>query len=265
MRALRLLCLAASIALTSVAPARAQPAMSAGSVNQLQDVEIQEQLIALGVLDATAGQASRDDLRKAVEWFRRAYQSAPGVEPLSDDEKEKLKQTKAKFYATTGLKEVTYKDPKTETDLRLLVPLKFVATTPQKFDGSTPGGDWQEYRDNVSNVAVGPVIHLLSDFTPIALFRQNVMQVALNYKRLHLTSEEFAAVGDAEDKERWVRRLRIWCSRPWTSLRGCSCAIARSPPNPSSRFPIFSQRSWQPSPRSQARLNRIRRPEAGSS
>ena len=200
-----LLGLAAAIALAFVAPAwgqQEQP-MSAGLVNQLQDFELQEQLIALGVLDGTAGQASRSDLRKAVEWFRRAYQSKRGMEPLSDDEKEKLKEAKAKFYATTGLKVLTYKDPdpKTKTDLRLLVPLKFVSETPQKFDGGATGGDWQEYRDNVSNVSVGPVIHLLSDFTPIALFRQNIMQVALNYRRLHLTSEEFAAVGDAEDKE----------------------------------------------------------------
>ena len=200
-----LLGLAAAIALAFVAPAWGQPEqpMSAGLVNQLQDFELQEQLIAVGVLDGTAGQASRSDLRKAVEWFRRAYRSERGMEPLSDDEKEKLKEAKAKFYATTGLKVLTYKDPdpKTKTDLRLLVPLKFVSETPQKFDGGATGGDWEEYRDNVSNVSVGPVIHLLSDFTPIALFRQNIMQVALNYRRLHLTSEEFAAVGDAEDKE----------------------------------------------------------------
>src|SRR5262245_8131755 len=201
----RLLGLAAAIALAFVAPAWAQqePPMSAGLVNQLQDFEVQEQLIALGVLDGTAGQTSRSNLRKAVEWFRRAYQSKRGMEPLSDDEKEKLKEAKAKFYATTGLKVLTYKDPNpnTKTDLRLLVPLKFVSDTPQKFDGGAIGEDWQEYRDDLGNVAVGPVIHLLSDFTPIALFRQNIMQVALNYRRLHLTSEEFAAVGDAVDKD----------------------------------------------------------------
>jgi Alpha/beta hydrolase of unknown function (DUF900) len=200
-----LLALAAAIALAFVAPAWGQqePPMSAGLLNQLQDVEVQEQLIALGVLDGTAGQAPRSDLRKAVEWFRRAYKFERGMEPLNDDEKKKLKEAKDKFYATTGLKVVTYKDPdpRTKTDLRLLVPLKFVSETPQKFVGSATGGDWQEYRDDVSNVSVGPVIHLLSDFTPIALFRQNIMQVALNYRRLHLTSEEFAAVGDAEDKD----------------------------------------------------------------
>ncbi len=141
MRALRLLCLAASVTLTSVAPAWAQPAevMSAGLIRQLQDVEVQKQLIVLGVLDATAGRASRDDLRKAVEWFRRAYQSAPGVGPLTDEEKEKLKQAKAKFDATTGLKELTYRDQKTGTDIQLLVPLNFVGATPQKFDEQQPG------------------------------------------------------------------------------------------------------------------------------
>src|SRR5262245_16870516 len=200
-----LLSLAAAIALALVAPAwgQQQQPMSASLVNQLQDVEVQEQLIALGVLDSTAGQASRDDLRKAVDWFRRAYQFKRGMDALNDAEKAQLKEAKDRFYATTGLKVVTYKDadPRTKTDLRLLVPLKFVGETPQKFNGTATGGEWQEYRDDVSNVSVGPVIHLLSDFTPIALFRQNIMQVALNYRRLHLTSEEFAAVGDAVDKD----------------------------------------------------------------
>jgi esterase/lipase superfamily enzyme len=201
---IHLLSLAAAIALAFVAPAWGQQQqMSATLVKQLQDIEVQEQLIALGVLDSTAGQASRDDLRKAVDWFRRAYQFKRGMEALNDAEKEKLKEAKDKFYATTGLKVVTYKDPdpRTKTDLRLFVPLKFVSETPQKFVGTATGGDWQEYRDHGSNVSVGPVIHLLSDFTPIALFRQNIMQVALKYRRLHLTSEEFAAVGDAEDKD----------------------------------------------------------------
>ena len=84
-----LLSLAAGIALAFVAPAwgQQQPPMSASLVNQLQDAEVQEQLIALGVLDSTAGQASRDDLRKAVDWFRRAYQFKRGMEALDDAEK----------------------------------------------------------------------------------------------------------------------------------------------------------------------------------
>ena len=51
-----LLGLAAAIALAFVAPAWGQPEqpMSAGLVNQLQDFELQEQLIAVGVLDGTA-------------------------------------------------------------------------------------------------------------------------------------------------------------------------------------------------------------------
>ena len=237
-----LLSLAAAIALAFVAPAwgqQEQP-MSANLVNQLQDVEVQEQLIALGVLDGTAGQASRSDLRKAVEWFRRAYQSKRGMEPLSDDEKENLKEAKAKFYATTGLKVLTYKDPnpKTKTDLRLLVPLQFVSETPQKFNGGATGGDWQEYRDNVSNVSVGPVIHLLSDFTPIALFRQNIMQVALNYRRLHLTSEEFAAVGDAEDKEGgYVSSNLVLTSKD--KLKGVLMRYPKAPPKSFVEVPDF--------------------------
>jgi esterase/lipase superfamily enzyme len=246
-----LLRLAATIALAFVAPAWAQqqPPMSAGLVNQLQDVEVQEQLIALGVLDSTAGQASRDDLRKAVDWFRRAYQFKRGMEALNDAEKEKLKEAKDKLYATTGLKVVTYKDsnPRTKTDLRLLVPVKLVSETPQKFVGTATGGDWQEYRDNVSNVSVGPVIHLLSDFTPIALFRQNIMQVALNYRRLHLTSEEFAAVGDAEDKDGgYVSSNLVLTSKD--KLMGVLMRYRKTPPKSFVEIPDFLARVVEAEP-----------------
>ena len=263
MRALRLLCLAASVTLTSVAPAWAQQAdvMSAGLVRQLQDVEVQKQLIVLGVLDATAGQASRADLRKAVEWFRRAYQSAPGLGPLTDTEKEKLRQAKAKFDATTGLKELTYRDPKTGTDIQLLVPLNFVSATPQKFDEGGPDGGWQEYKDSDGKVAVGPVIHLLSEFTPIALFRQNVMRSSLQYRHLHLTSEEFAAQGDDKDGGFVSSNLVLTFV---DKLKGVLMRYAKAPRNPSSRFPTSWFRWSQPKLRHRGRPIRKRRPEAGS-
>jgi hypothetical protein len=199
----RLLSLAAAVALTSLTTALGQQdqKMSAGLVKQLQDVEVQEQLIALGVLDATAGQASRSDLRNAVVWFRRAYQSAQGMQPLTDDEQLKLRQAKEKFDAATGLKEVTYKDPKTSADIHLLVPFKFVGAIPQKFNGGAAGGGWQEYRSDDGKVAIGPIIHLLSDYTPIALFRQSIMKVSLDYNHLHLTSEEFSVRGEANDED----------------------------------------------------------------
>jgi esterase/lipase superfamily enzyme len=242
MLTIRVLSIAAAIALTSFAPAWGQQeqAMSTGLVKQLQDVEVQKQLITLGILDATAGQASRSDLRKAIEWFRKAYQSARGVESLTDDEQEKLRQAKAKFYATTGLKEMTYKDPnpKTKNDIQLLVPVKFVGGTPQKFDGATSGGDWQEYRNNDGKVAVGPVIHLLSDYTPIALFRQSIMQVSLNYKHLHLTSEEFAVRGDAEDKDGgYVSSNLVLTSKD--QLKGVFLRYPKAPPKSFVEVPDF--------------------------
>ena len=229
----RLLSLAAAIALASGAPAWGQQKqeMSTGLVRDLQDVEVQKQLIALGVLDATAGQASRSDLRDAVDWFRKAYQSARGVQPLIEDERVKLTQAKAKFDATTGLKQLTYKDTnsKTKTDIQLLVPLKFVGDTPQKFDGDTPDAGWQEYRASDGKVAVGPVIHLLSDYTPIALFRQNIMKVPLNYKHLHLTSDEFAAEGDAEgDDGGYVSSNLVLTSKD--KLKGVFVRYPKVPP-----------------------------------
>jgi esterase/lipase superfamily enzyme len=242
MPTLRQLSLAITIALTSVAPALGQQegAMSPDLVKQLQDVEVQKQLIALGVLDATAGQASRSDLRKAVEWFRKAYQFRGGVQPLTQDELEKLSQAKEKFYAATGLKELTYKDPnpRTKTDIQLLVPLKLVGETPQKFDGVTSGGEWQEYRNIDGKVAVGPVLQLLSDYTPIALFRQNIMQVSLNYKHLHLTSEEFAVSGDAEDKDGgYVSSNLVLSSRD--QLKGVFLRYPKTPPKSFVQVPDF--------------------------
>jgi esterase/lipase superfamily enzyme len=229
MSALRLLSLAAVIVLSSVAPSWGQQAMSAPLVKQLQDVEVQKQLIALGVLDATAGQASRTDLRNAVDWFRKAYQFAPGVQPLTDDEQQKLRQAKEKFYATTGLKEVTYKDPKTRSDIRLLVPLKFAGGTLQKFDGGGAGGGWQEYRSDDGKVAIGPIIHLLSEYTPIALFRQTIMQVSLNYKHLHLTSEEFSVRGEADDKDGGYRSSNLVLSDK-DQLKGVFFRYPKVPP-----------------------------------
>ena len=46
--------------------------ISAALTSDVRDVEVQKQLIALGVLDATAGRASTDDLAEAVAWFRKA-------------------------------------------------------------------------------------------------------------------------------------------------------------------------------------------------
>jgi esterase/lipase superfamily enzyme len=236
----RIFSLAAAIALTSLTPAWGQqdPKMNEGLVKQLQDLEVQKQLIALGVLDATAGQASRSDLRDAVQWFRRAYQSAHGVQPLTDDEQQKLKQAKEKFYATTGLKEVTYKDPKTRTDIHLLVPLKFVEGTPQKFDAGTAGGGWQEYRSDDGKIAIGPVVHLLSDYTPIALFRQSIMQVSLNYKHLHLTSEEFSVRGEADDKDGGYQSSNLVLSAK-DQLKGVFFRYPRVPPKSFLAVPDF--------------------------
>lgn len=178
------------------------PKISAALTSDLREVDVQKQLIALGVLDATAGRASTTELADAVAWFRKAYKSDRGIAGLSDDERDKLRQAKAKFDAFTGLKEVRYNDPKTGDKLNLLVPAKIVPETAEHQWTDDAGAAVYEYRDG--RVSVGPVVHLLSDFTPIALFRQSIMQAALRYKTLHLTSDEFAAVGEggsADDED----------------------------------------------------------------
>ncbi|MDX2204943.1 MAG: alpha/beta hydrolase [Hyphomicrobiaceae bacterium] len=203
MSPVRALSLAAAIALAPLASAWGQQesAKRASLSEQLRDIEVQEQLIALGVLDGTAGKVSNEDLHRAVAWFRRAFRFPAGTQPLSEAEKEKLRQTETEFIAATGLKPLTYKHAKTQTDIELLVPLKLVEGAPQAFGGDLPDGGWQEYRSSNGKVSVGPVVHLLSEYTPISLFRHNIMQASLNYRHLRLTSEEFAAEGFAEDNE----------------------------------------------------------------
>src|SRR5205814_2146902 len=87
-------------------------------------------------------------------------------------------------------------------------------------------------------VAVGPVIHLLSEFTPIALFRQNIMQVPLTYRHLHLTSEEFAALGDAEDKDGgYVSSNLVLTSTD--KLKGVFMRYPKAPPKSFVEVPDF--------------------------
>ena len=74
MPALRLLSLIAALVLAP--SAWAQTNMSSALTQDLRDAEVQKQLIAIGVLDATAGRASGPDLGDAVAWFRKAYQFA---------------------------------------------------------------------------------------------------------------------------------------------------------------------------------------------
>ena len=66
--------------------------------------------------------------------------------------------------------------------MKLHVPAAFVGTSPREIVGDK-GKEWWEYRDNTDNkVSVGPEIHMLADFTPIALFRERIMNVSLKYK-----------------------------------------------------------------------------------
>jgi len=229
MSVLRLLSLAAVLVLACVGQGWAQFAsMGPALVEDLRDVEVQRQLIALGVLDATAGRASHPDLSKAVAWFRRAYKSAESVGPLTPGERQQLKDAYAQFVTRTDLKAVPYRDTKTNTEITLRVPAAFVGSTPQKSVGENDS-DWQEFRDSDNKVSVGPEIHLLADFTPIALFRDRIMKVSLNYKHLHLTSEEFAAEGETGgDEDGYISSNMVLTSKD--RLKGVFVRYAKKPP-----------------------------------
>jgi esterase/lipase superfamily enzyme len=219
-----------AVALVLTAPATAQQSASASAelVTDLRDVDVQKQLIALGVLDATVGRASRRDLREAVAWFRKAYQSSEGSNPLTAGEREKLKEAYDKFIARTGLVTIPYPDPKTGTELKLRVPVAFVGKTPQKSIGS--GMEWHEFRESENKLSVGPEIHRLADFTPIALFRDRIMKASLIYKHLHLTSDEFTAEGNAGDEiEGYFSSNMVLTAKD--KLKGVFMRSAKRPPD----------------------------------
>jgi pimeloyl-ACP methyl ester carboxylesterase len=197
MPTLRFVSVIAAMVLICATPALAQqaPAKSPGLIQQLKDIELQKQLIAIGVLDAAAGETSERDLRKAADWFREAYQFPKGAQPLDEAQLQKLKKAYDDFKAVTGLEKLTYADEKTKTKINLRVPVALVGRTPQKSVGDN-NSEWFEYRHPENKLAIGPEVHLLSTYTPIALFRERILQVPLHYKRLELTSNEFAAVGD---------------------------------------------------------------------
>ena len=157
--------------------------------------------------------------------------------PLDDDEKTKLKQAKDEFDAATGLKELTYQDPNTKTDIKLLVPLKFVGESPEKLHANASDDGWREYRSQDGKTAVGPVIRLLSDVTPIALFRENIMRVSLDYKHLHLSSEEFTALGASDDNGGYFSANMVLTAKD--KLEGLFMRYPRSPPDTFVEVPDF--------------------------
>ncbi len=230
MFALRLRAFVAAVVLASAVPVAAQepPPMSRGLLNDVRDIEVQKQLIALGVLDATAGQASTNDLGAAVAWFRRAYKSAEGVKPLTADEKSKLKQAYEKFKARTRLEMVTYSDATTKTQIKLRVPVEFTESTPKKSVGKN-ASEWWEYRGADNKVSIGPEIHLLSNYTPIALFRERIMSAALTYTHLHLTSEEFAVQGNAGSEAEGFHSSNLVLTSK-DKLKGVFMRYAKAPP-----------------------------------
>jgi hypothetical protein len=76
---------------------------------------------------------------------------------------------------------------------------------------------------------------------------KNIMQVALNYRRLHLTSEEFAAVGDAEDKDGgYVSSNLVLTSKD--KLMGVLMRYRKTPPKSFVEIPDFLARVVEAEP-----------------
>ena len=200
--------------------------MSQGLASHLRDVEIQRQLIASGSLDAQAGRATRRELREAIQWFRRAYRFKDNLEPLTTEEREKLKEVQRKFEKRTDLQRISHKDPGTGNELWLRLPVALVGRTYAKNLGEH-ASEWSEYRAPDNSVSVGPELQPLSRYTPISLFRERILSVPLKYKHLHLTSEEFAAHGE-NDKDDFFSHNLVLTHRD--QLKGVFMRYARRPP-----------------------------------
>jgi hypothetical protein len=194
MPALRVCLAAIALSLALAVPAEAQR-MASDLVKDLRDAQIQRQLIAAGSLDAVVGRATRRDLRTAIERFRKAHGFKTGG-PLTGDERAKLAEIYGKFEKVTGLKEHSHTDPASKHTLRLRLPLALVKAAFVESMGEQTD-KWVEYRADDNSVSIGPEIYSLSRFTPIALFRERIMGASLKYKHLHLTSDEFTALGEA--------------------------------------------------------------------
>jgi esterase/lipase superfamily enzyme len=102
-----------------------------------------------------------------------------------------------------------------------------VPETLQKFEANAFGAESQEYRNG--KVAIAPLVYLLSEFTPVALFREGIMREALKYKHLHLTSDEFTAVGEANDTDGgYVSANLVLTSKD--KLKGVFMRYPKAPP-----------------------------------
>jgi hypothetical protein len=230
MSAVRLSLLAIAFFLSFSTPAAAQrpERMSADLAKALRDVTVQKQLIAAGVLDAVAGRASRFELRRAIDWFRKAYRFKGGsVEPLTAEERTRLSAIYAEFEKITGFKEHAHDDPETKKSVKLRLPLQLVKGPHANTSGDSK---WWEYRADDNSVSVGPVVHPLSEVTPIALFKERIMGAALKYKHLHLTSDEFTALGETGDDRDGYASYNLVLSYS-TALKGFFMRYAKRAPD----------------------------------
>ncbi len=211
MSALRSCLAAISLALVLAAPAAAQPRperMHRDLAAELRKPEIQQQLIAAGSLDALVGRASYSELREAIELFRKAFGfHQNGMKPLTPVEKAKLAAIYKEFQESTGLEEKMHTQPdqskpEIKRTLELLLPLKLVKAEPeQEGDGHDKWLTYTASRPNPDGngrtiyVGIGPVIYPLSSYTPISLFRDRIVEAAVQFDGLHLTSDEFIGRG----------------------------------------------------------------------
>jgi esterase/lipase superfamily enzyme len=229
MSAARLSFLALAFTLLLAPPAAAQrhERISPDLVKALREVAVQRQLIASGSLDAVVGRASRFQLRNAIEWFRKAYRFQGGLGPFTKEERAKLADIYAQFEKATGLKEHAYDDPETGKRVKLRLPLAFVKATHTEGGGADK---WREYRADDNSVSVGPVAYPVSKFTPIALFRERIMSEPLKYKYLHLTSDEFTALGEIGDDRTGYVSYNLVLSYG-DELKGLFMRYAKRPPD----------------------------------
>jgi alpha/beta hydrolase family protein DUF900 len=196
--------------------------------------EIQEKLIAAGSLDAMVGRASYGELREAIELFRKAHGfDQNGLMKLTPVEKDRLAAIYAEFVELTGLSPLDHfepdrKDPQIKRKLRLFLPLKLVKNEPE--EEGYRGDKWLTYTTGSSPnspVGIGPVIYPLSLQTPISLFKERILEEAVNFDSLHLTSDEFIGRGTFGQGD-GVTSYNLVLSHD-TELRGLFMRYSNSP------------------------------------
>ncbi len=183
------------------------------SRQELRNPDIQEMLVTAGALNEEPGEATLDEIEKAVLAFRAAIRDAniePGVGRLTQTEKDLLTAAKDSIDKFAGFEERNSPSKRPAKD-KIVLPLALVEEVP---DGDGSDGSWTTYRGKDRNgLSIDHFATRLKSFTPISLANRLLeVRKDLEFERLELTGDAFRIDAFA--------RSRVSDERQFVSFRG---------------------------------------------